>query len=268
MAEYLLAAHALKDKPTTEDFMLLADGNDLNPHDDHSLPGVFGAEPQRPRSGVGDLARAGGDCPTIEFAAEAAGVVERLHRREPAPDQPINPLVAGAFLGKPLKDLADAAQIYGELLARRRQALASRDRASRGGKRSRRRRRLPDANLEALRQVLYGPEAPAGRGPQRDRRAGAAADRAVAEQSQQAAQGDRRLARQRPGRAAAGDGAGRSAATPSTPRVFVRGNPNNLGDEVPRRFLRVLSDGEPPAVQRTAAGGWNWPGPLSTATIR
>ena len=34
-------------------------------------------------------------------------------------------------------------------------------------------------------------------------------------------------------------------AEPIRPRVFLRGNPNNLGDEVPRRFLRLLSDGEP-----------------------
>ncbi len=32
---------------------------------------------------------------------------------------------------------------------------------------------------------------------------------------------------------------------PAVARVFVRGNPNQLGDEVPRRFLRVLSEGEP-----------------------
>lgn len=29
-------------------------------------------------------------------------------------------------------------------------------------------------------------------------------------------------------------------------RIFVRGNRDNLGDEAPRRFLRILSDGEPP----------------------
>jgi hypothetical protein len=32
---------------------------------------------------------------------------------------------------------------------------------------------------------------------------------------------------------------------PVRPRVFLRGNPNQLGDEVPRRFLQVLSQGEP-----------------------
>ena len=32
---------------------------------------------------------------------------------------------------------------------------------------------------------------------------------------------------------------------PVTPHVFIRGNPGRPGDEVPRRFLTVLSDGEP-----------------------
>ena len=31
VAEYLMAAHAQRDQPTTEEFMLLADGADLNP---------------------------------------------------------------------------------------------------------------------------------------------------------------------------------------------------------------------------------------------
>ena len=38
--------------------------------------------------------------------------------------------------------------------------------------------------------------------------------------------------------------------TPVKPHIFLRGNPNQLGEEVPRRFLRVLSDGEPPAFEQ------------------
>ena len=41
--------------------------------------------------------------------------------------------------------------------------------------------------------------------------------------------------------------------TPLEPRVFVRGNPISLGDEVPRQFLRVLCDG-PPAPFRNGSG--------------
>ncbi len=35
------------------------------------------------------------------------------------------------------------------------------------------------------------------------------------------------------------------APTPVTPHVFIRGNPGRPGDEVPRRFLTVLSNGDP-----------------------
>ena len=35
------------------------------------------------------------------------------------------------------------------------------------------------------------------------------------------------------------------AVTPLEPHVFLRGNPNNPGEAVPRRFLTVLSNGEP-----------------------
>ena len=34
-------------------------------------------------------------------------------------------------------------------------------------------------------------------------------------------------------------------ASPSNLRVHIRGNPANLGDEVPRRFLSVVSAGVP-----------------------
>ena len=39
----------------------------------------------------------------------------------------------------------------------------------------------------------------------------------------------------------------------------MRGNPYNLGDEVPRHFLSVLSADEPPRRSRRAAAGWSWP---------
>jgi mono/diheme cytochrome c family protein len=35
------------------------------------------------------------------------------------------------------------------------------------------------------------------------------------------------------------------APNPITPHVLIRGNPSNLGPEVPRRFLAILSNGEP-----------------------
>ena len=47
---------------------------------------------------------------------------------------------------------------------------------------------------------------------------------------------------------------------PVEPRVFLRGNPNNLGERVPRRFLAVLS-GPSGSRSATAAAGSSWRGP-------
>ena len=70
--------------------------------------------------------------------------------------------------------------------------------------------------------------------------------------SQRLPHGYRRLACDWSGGPGEGDGL-EDLATPIKPRVFVRGNPNQLGDDVPRRFLRVLSHGEP-AVFKNGSG--------------
>ena len=38
------------------------------------------------------------------------------------------------------------------------------------------------------------------------------------------------------------------------PHIFLRGNPNQLGEAVPRRFLRVLSDGEAAGISQHGSG--------------
>jgi hypothetical protein len=104
----------LKDKPTTEDFMLLADGNDLNPT--MIIRWQLFLERSRGRHDpVLAIWHALAALPAEQFAAQAPATVERLIAGQ-SPDKLINPLVAGAFLGKPIKELAEAARIYGELL--------------------------------------------------------------------------------------------------------------------------------------------------------
>jgi transcriptional regulator with XRE-family HTH domain len=44
-------------------------------------------------------------------------------------------------------------------------------------------------------------------------------------------------------------------ATPADMKVFIRGNPANQGEIAPRRFLRILSDGQPEAFQE-GSGRW------------
>ncbi len=240
-SEYLLAANALKDKPTTEDFMLLADGNDLNP----TMIIRYQVFLERSRKGhdpVLAIWHALASLPPEEFSVKAPAAVEKLIAERQG-ERPINPLVVGAFLGKPLKDLADAARIYGELLSGAdklwQAALAQAAAASQPAPAA-----LSEVDAEALRQVFYGPEAPPNLA------LGSLGELALLpDRPAQKIRGDLLTAIEKwrasgpaaPPRAMALQ----DLATPVQSRVFVRGNPNQLGDEVPRRFLRVLSEGEP-----------------------
>jgi mono/diheme cytochrome c family protein/cytochrome c553 len=156
--EYLLAAQALEGKPSTGEFMLLADGNDLNPtmiirYQNYLERTSAGHDP------VLAVWHRLAAIPPADFAAKSAEVVEQLIAGQTA-EKPINPLVAGAFLGKPLKDMNDAARIYGELLtgaSKLWQAELDRAKAASGAPP----KALADPDLEALRQVLWGADCPA-----------------------------------------------------------------------------------------------------------
>ncbi|HEX3726234.1 MAG TPA: PSD1 and planctomycete cytochrome C domain-containing protein, partial [Pirellulales bacterium] len=244
--EYLLAAQALKDKPTTEDFMLLADGNDLNP----TMIVRYQVFLERSRARHDPVLAIWHTLAAIkpeEFSAAAPAALERLIGAQSA-ERPLNALVVGAFLGKPLKDLAEAARIYGELLAgadKQWQAVLTQATAPTA---------LADANLEALRQVLYGAEAPARFERNEVSTLALLPDRpGQAERTKllKAIEDWRASGPAAPPRAMALE----DLPTPIRPRVFVRGNPNQLGPEVPRRFLRVLCDGPPPSFT-TGSGRW------------
>jgi hypothetical protein len=113
VAEYLMAAHAQRDQPTTEEFMLLADGGDLNP----TMIVRYQKYLERARKGrhpVWAAWHALADLPDKDFAAQAPAVCAQLTK--PDSSHPVNPLVAAAFAAKPPKTLNEAAQRYGELL--------------------------------------------------------------------------------------------------------------------------------------------------------
>ncbi len=252
VAEYLLAANALKGKPPTDDFMLLADANDLNP----TMIVRYQAFLEHSRaSHVPVLAiwRALAALSETEFAAgKAPGVVEQCAAQASA-ETPIHPLVAGVFLGKPLKDLAEAARIYGELLnATDRLWQTAIEQAKDAGRPAP--QALADPNLEALRQVFYGPDAPANVAIDQlnwlnllpDRPSQGIRDKLLKAITEWRANGPAA-----PPRAMALE----DLPTPIKPRVFLRGNPNHLGEEVPRQFLRVLSEGEPLPFQN-GSGRW------------
>jgi hypothetical protein len=245
-AEYLLAASALKDKPTTEDFMLLADGNDLNPT--MIIRWQLFLERSRGRHDpVLAIWHALAALPAEQFAAQAPATVERLIAGQ-SPDKLINPLVAGAFLGKPIKELAEAARIYGELLGAAdklwRQAVEQADTVKHSPPPE-----LADVNLEGLRQILYGPEAPPSLARNAVGELALLPDRpAQMERTKllKAIEDWRANGPAAPPRAMVLE----DLPTPAPARIFLRGNPNQLGDEAPRRFLRLLSSGTPPAFTR------------------
>ena len=80
-AEYLLAAQKALDQPTTEDFMLLADGNDLNPTMLVRWQAYL-ARMRKTRDPVFALWHALASLPERDFAQNAARVIRQYAARE------------------------------------------------------------------------------------------------------------------------------------------------------------------------------------------
>ncbi|PYK96223.1 MAG: hypothetical protein DME19_20400 [Verrucomicrobia bacterium] len=154
---------------------------------------------------------------------------------------PVNPRVAEAFSGDPPASIKDVAERYGKLFAdadtRWQQLLEAQERKSEGSDKAVAPPALPDANQEALRQVLYAEDSPANPGPGELHRLF----------DVPTAQKLRALRRKLEELDATHPGAPPRAmvlednSSPYNPHVFVRGNPNNPGAEVPREFLAVVA---------------------------
>ena len=157
--------------------------------------------------------------PPAEFAAKAGEVTARVVDAAPA-DKPIHPLVAEKFKGKPPASIGEAAQRYAELLA-------AHDKPE----------KLPDAQQEALRLVVRGDGAPT--------------NIAVNDTDKLLKRDTRNQYRDLRKKVEAFQANNPDAppramvlvdnSTPRNARVFLRGNPNNPGKEVPRQFLSVLT---------------------------
>src|SRR5262249_9335382 len=133
------------DQPSTEDFMLLADGSDLNP----TMVLRWKTYLERTRTAhhpVFALWHAFADLPAKDFPAHAA----KLLARDPA--RPLNPLVAAAFAGKPPQSMAEVARRYAALLHEAEKAWQELVKRSKSPPQS-----LPTAAQEELRRVLHGP---------------------------------------------------------------------------------------------------------------
>jgi hypothetical protein len=237
VAEYLLAAHSTRDQPTTEAFMLLADVGDLNPTVLQRWRLALNRSRKRHHP-VWAVWHAFAALPEKEFAEKARDLSAELIRK-PDPARPLNGLLVGAFVGRPPQTLAEAAQRCGEVLAAVdaawQQALKKAADAGAAPPTA-----LPDPAQEELRQALYGPDAPASLPldpldvlpilPDRP-------SQTKLQELRKALLEWRTKGAAAPPRAMALE----DLAEPRPARVFLRGNPNHLGEPVPRQFLAVLA---------------------------
>ena len=237
VSEYLLAAHDLKDRPPTEDFMFVAEPGDLNPTMIVRYQ-VYLARTAKARDPIWTVWHALGALRESEFSSRASDVVART-----IADEPVHPLVASALSEKPPSGMDDVATRYGELLLRAENAWQEAVEQSRAAGRPTP-ATLEDPDLESLRQVFYHPDAPAG-----VQRTELTALMLLPDRKSQNLRGEMLKEIEK---TSASDPAAPPRAmvledlpVPTSPRVLLRGNPNQLGDEVPRRFLRVLCADEP-----------------------
>jgi hypothetical protein len=180
--------------------------------------------------------------PEEEFVCRAAQVAATVAANADD-DRPVNPLVARAFTGAPPASLKEVSERYDCLFRevdKHWQALLeghtyvvlvewqSNPQPPRA---------LPGPDEEALRQVLYGQDSPGNLPP----------DQALKQFTVEAVLG--LLALQSEVSKLDGNHPGSPSRAlvladnpaPANSRIFIRGNPNNPGQEVPRQFLGVLA---------------------------
>ncbi len=210
-AEYLFAAHAARNHPPADDFMVIADRGDLNPAMVTRWR-QFLADAKRRKDTAWQPWHALSELPDADFSSKAAAALAAL--------PPGNRLVRASFATPP-ESMKDAATRYGKLLA-------SVDSP----------RPNPDPDAETLRRVLYGPDAPAD--------APLALewgflslfpDRGSQGEYQKLLRGVENWLAKGPPRAMALFDAER----PFAPRVFERGQPGRVGAEVPRQIPKVVN---------------------------
>ncbi len=236
--EYLLAAQQADDQPTTEDFMLIADGTDLNP----SMLVRWQAYLSRTRKGHDPVFapwHALAALPERAFADRSRPMIARF-----AADHTVNPVIARALAEGSPRSMAEVARTYGDVLNRV-EALWQ-DAARRATMDGRTPGPLPVPAMESLRQVFHGPDSPPEVPMDPFGTLGLLPDRPSQAKLQELQNALQKWLTGGPG-APQRVLSLEDSPEPVEPRVFLRGNPNNLGERVPRRFLAVLSgpDREP-----------------------
>jgi mono/diheme cytochrome c family protein len=235
-AAYLIAANVMRDQPIEKDFMFIADGGDLNPTmivrwKDYLARTCKTHHPVfAPWHTLAVL-------PESDFADKAPAILTPFLAADST--KPINPLVAKALAEKPPRTLAEVAERYSALLNsvekrwhdyREEEALAGSPLPT----------SMPDAAEEELRQAFHGPDGPPNlvRGQISDLEL--LPDRPSQAKLQELLKSVEQWRATGPGappRAMALE----DAPVPYEPHVFQRGNPNHVGEGVPRQFLKVLA---------------------------
>jgi mono/diheme cytochrome c family protein len=214
-AEYLLVAHARRGQPKADEFMLLADGGDLNPTMVIRWQSYLERTARSPHRVWG---------PWHAFA-DGKGYQGST-----------NPLVARLFACPPAS-AEELARRYGLLLNEIdllwKETLAKHPGAT----------RLDDSDAEEVRQGLYGLGAPARLEPGEISNLELLPDRPAQEQLQKLGKAVEKWRSTGPG-APPRANVLLDLPTPREPVVFRRGSPTNPGERVPRRLPLVLAGKE------------------------
>ncbi|MEE3364000.1 MAG: DUF1553 domain-containing protein [Planctomycetota bacterium] len=248
-AEYLLQAQRTLAQPPTDNFMLLTEAGGLNPsivlkwrvYLEELEAASLVENTRNPVWGAWhELARLDDGAPE-SYAQALPALLERL-TTTPASSPPTNPLVLAALKANPPGSLDAAAAVYGEVLSSveaQWQAVTS-DAVKKGSPPP---VGFKDPAREELRLIFHAPDAPAniprlfGWG-------------ALALLPDRPAQGVyKKLRKELETWLIKGNDAPPRAMTlaeddsPFQPRVFQRGNPNRLGDPVPRQLPAAIASG-------------------------
>jgi len=215
--DYLFAAYQAGNQPPADDFMLLADKGDLNP----AMIARWRAFLERMKIQKDPTWALWHRYATLDISTFSSSALEV---KKLSSD---NPLVLKTFRVPP-KSMKEVADTYGKLLGETEKAWLSS-----GGKIP-----LEDKNAEMIRSALYGPNSPAD--------VPLAMDWGFLDLfPDRATQGEYKILI-KDLETHSIKGPPRSMAlvdseTPHEPNIFIRGQPNRIGDKVPRQFLKALA---------------------------
>ncbi|HEY1186842.1 MAG TPA: PSD1 and planctomycete cytochrome C domain-containing protein [Gemmata sp.] len=223
--EYLLAAHAARNQPPADDFMLIADPGDLNPSMVTRWR-QFLIDTKKRKHPAFLHWHAVAELGAAEFREKAPGLLKATAGG--------NKLVAAALADAPA-DMKGVAERYGKLFADVEKRW--KEAAGIGAK------ALADPDAEELRAVLYGPAAPADAPLALDWGfLSLFPDRATQGEYQKHLRAlEEWLAKGPPRAMALAD-----SPRPYDPRIFERGHPGRPGEPVPRQFVRVANPARKP----------------------